>query len=245
MLDIWFTREFPDLPPCLNREERGRSERFLRGVDRRTFVQAHTFKRLLISHYDPATAPGDWRFVNSSYGKPGIAPSHRCHFNLSHSGPCLAVALADFPVGVDIERQREMKDVEVLAREVFHPGEREWLVAQPCFLTAFFRLWTVKEAILKAVGTGFSTPPDSFCCEVSSGEFASANVAGSRWHCWSRSGGDFHLSVAAAVQPLSGPRYFQVHGAPVARSVSPSAVCHPSVSRLLRYASSADCCCCR
>lgn len=243
MLDVWFTREFPDLPPCLSREERERSERFLREVDRRTFVQAHTFKRLLISHYDSTTAPGDWRFVRSPHGKPNLDPAHHYQFNLSHSGPCLAVALADFPVGVDIERQRELNDGEALAAEVFHPQEREWLAGRGCFYTAFFRLWTVKEAVLKALGTGFSTPPASFCCEILSDESASATVNGSRWHCWSRQGGDFHLSVAAPLEPRCGVRYFQVHGEPAVSPVPAAETSDPSVSSLLRYASTADWCC--
>ncbi|MER7848012.1 4'-phosphopantetheinyl transferase superfamily protein [Kitasatospora sp. NPDC096077] len=72
------------------------------------------------------------------------------HFNLSHSGELALLAVAPRPVGVDVELVRSGRDVDRLSRRFFPAPERE-LVARGG-RPAFARLWTRKEACVKAVG---------------------------------------------------------------------------------------------
>jgi 4'-phosphopantetheinyl transferase len=89
-------------------------------------------------------------------GKPQVAG---IEFNLSHSGDLVIYAISDQPVGIDIERIRSM-DLTGIIQRFFAPSE--FVAWQQLPLAeqeaAFFRNWTVKEAYLKAIGTGLYTP---------------------------------------------------------------------------------------
>lgn len=84
------------------------------------------------------------------------ATSMPLHFNLSHSGDLALIALAPVPVGVDLERDTPA-DAQALAQAWFTPAEQAQLAqGKDDFLT----LWTAREAVLKAMGTGLSGEPD-------------------------------------------------------------------------------------
>ena len=71
-------------------------------------------------------------------------------FSLSHSGGCVLCAVSDHPVGADIQELREVK--AGIAR-YFHRRERDWLMSllEDERQAGLFRLWTRKEAWVKAV----------------------------------------------------------------------------------------------
>ncbi|MCD8087870.1 MAG: 4'-phosphopantetheinyl transferase superfamily protein [Oscillospiraceae bacterium] len=81
-------------------------------------------------------------------GKP-VAADGTVFFSLSNSGPLVLCAIGNAPVGADVQQTRPVK--LTIARR-FHPEEQTWLTAQPETEQerAFFRLWTRKEAWVKA-----------------------------------------------------------------------------------------------
>lgn len=84
--------------------------------------------------------------------------------SVSHSGDVVVVAVAfGAQVGVDVEQAHPDRPWERLARRFFHPDETDRLLAMPVgeAETAFFELWTRKEATLKALGSGLSGRLDS------------------------------------------------------------------------------------
>ncbi len=83
-----------------------------------------------------------------SAGKPVFSKS-AVHFSLSHSGRYAMCALSEERVGVDVQELRQVKPS--MARWL-HPQERQWLESWPPErqTEAFFRLWTRKEAWVKA-----------------------------------------------------------------------------------------------
>ena len=86
-------------------------------------------------------------------------------FNVSHSGDHGLLAFGrSSDLGVDLEIRNTTTDVISLSESVFSPGEQSKLLAtQPeSRRRLFFRLWTMKEALIKALGTGFSLDPASF-----------------------------------------------------------------------------------
>ncbi|MEO3713226.1 4'-phosphopantetheinyl transferase family protein [Roseateles flavus] len=182
MLDVWYSLAPPDGPPLLDAEEQARHARFLCQRTARTFAQAHTLKRCLLSQHHPQQAPLGWRFESGHAGKPALKAPAPCHFNLSHSGDAIAVAVADQPVGLDIESHRELKDGLAIAQRVFHPRERQWLLAQADFAAAFYRLWTLKEALLKATGEGFTQAPEALCWDELDAAMPAIHHAGQHWH---------------------------------------------------------------
>ena len=78
------------------------------------------------------------------------------HVSLSHSGDWLALALADAPVGVDVELPRRERDWEALARFVFSHEEQQRVrdAAGPARAAVFHTLWALKEAHGKRQGVG-------------------------------------------------------------------------------------------
>lgn len=104
--------------------------------------------------------PARVEFRSGPHGKPeldtGGAP--RLRFNVSHSGAFALYALAlGREVGADVEQFRARRRDDI-ARRFFAPGEQKRLFAldEPRRSSAFFRLWTCKEAFLKATGEGLS-----------------------------------------------------------------------------------------
>jgi 4'-phosphopantetheinyl transferase len=107
--------------------------------------------------------PGAPAFVRGEHGKPHFpAPFDTLGFNWSHSGDRAMFAIgrggSGFEVGVDIERIRPRPRALELARRFFAPEEATMLAALPEgeLLDGFLRLWTAKEAVLKANGGGLS-----------------------------------------------------------------------------------------
>lgn len=94
------------------------------------------------------------------HGRPHLAASCALDFNWSHSGEHAMVAVArELPeLGVDIEQRRERPRVLALAQRFFAEGEHATLRQLPPVRRneAFLRLWTAKEAVLKAHGRGLA-----------------------------------------------------------------------------------------
>ena len=88
------------------------------------------------------------RFLQA--GKPVFAQREDLHFSLSHSGPYAMCAISDREVGADVQ---QIKPVHMSVARRFHFRERDWLAEQPPAeqIGAFFRIWTRKEAWVKAV----------------------------------------------------------------------------------------------
>ena len=90
-------------------------------------------------------------------GKPIFKDYPDIHFNISHSGKYVVCAVADTPVGVDIEGSRPIKGA--VAKRFYSDEENEWVSAAetPSLQEQrFFRLWTLKEAYAKATGEGIA-----------------------------------------------------------------------------------------
>lgn len=93
------------------------------------------------------------------HGRPRLASLHHADIGWSHSGGGLLVAHGPRMVlGVDLERVRERPRALELARRFFQEREAAWLEAQDAAARtlAFLRLWTAKEAVLKAHGRGLA-----------------------------------------------------------------------------------------
>jgi 4'-phosphopantetheinyl transferase len=77
-------------------------------------------------------------------------------FNISHSGNrVIACATLTGKVGIDIEL---MKPVDLNYDDYFTPAEQQQIRAAQNPDNEFFKYWTRKEAVLKAIGTGVYTP---------------------------------------------------------------------------------------
>lgn len=96
------------------------------------------------------------------FGKPYLVDYPDIYFNLSHSENRVMCAVANTPVGCDVEFMKtERIDI---AKRFFTDGEYERIVScsKEKQKETFYRFWTLKESYIKAVGEGLRIPLDSF-----------------------------------------------------------------------------------
>ena len=184
----------------------------LRSVDdRRRYTVARGMLRLLIGHYLQC-APAGLRFRYGGNGKPAVIAPRKLHFNLAHSAERAVYALSAVrPVGIDIEQVTRQVEFEQIARRFFTPKEFADLIALPTARRrrAFYRLWTAKEAVIKATGKGLSQPLDEFEINLAS---AGAPVILPAGH-----GGITQMSIYA---PYAGRDYIVAVASPCVESLS-------------------------
>lgn len=93
------------------------------------------------------------RITLGPQGKPMLHAAD-FHFSISHSGSIVLCAYGSSPMGADVEEPGRAHP-RIVERKC-PPGEWQWLQAQPDPDAAFFRLWVLKEAYVKAIGTGLT-----------------------------------------------------------------------------------------
>lgn len=146
----------------LDLDERQRADRIRVDAARHRFVAARALARHALGHF-LESSPKEIRFSYGARGKPLLAhplPDRPLHFNLAHSGDTAVVAVAREELGVDVEALRPVPNADRLARRYCSADEQRWLADRPQVERgpAFLRLWTCKEAYLKAVGIGVGMP---------------------------------------------------------------------------------------
>lgn len=128
---------------------KARCRRYRRQEDRRLCVLADALARHALAG-ETGLRPEALTFAPAPGGKPRALGVDK-HFNLSHSGSLVLCAVADFPVGVDIQRARLVSDA--LARHMARAGYAGQSQDD------FFAWWVRQEAAGKLAGTGLSLQP--------------------------------------------------------------------------------------
>lgn len=215
----------------LSPAEVARADRFRHPRRRSAFLVARTMVRSVVAH-ELGADPRALRFAIGPHGKPSLEPPNAVHFNLSHSGDVILVAVAGHEVGVDVERIKPTIDHASIARRFFSSLENRQLASLPPPLrsAAFFAAWTRKEALVKAWGVGLSLPFDCFDVSVfpdRPAQFLRAREGPGRLGRWSvhelEPGPGYAAAVAVAVAvegplaPLTCRRWDQDGPAPAPR----------------------------
>ena len=145
----------------LSEEERRKADQFKFDKDRDSYTTTRAVLRELLAKYTES-APESLSFVTNEHGKPAL-PNGRnlqnIQFNVSHSGTFALLAFGQqHPIGVDVERIRP--DVTEISRLLLSSRENQSYkrLSEAQRLASLFHVWTSKEAIIKALGKGFSIP---------------------------------------------------------------------------------------
>lgn len=147
----------------LSAGERQRASRFHHLSDKWEFVLGRLMARSLLAARTGVPADA-FTFVENAHGRPEIAApalDSPLRFNLSHSGGLVACVLGEAKqVGVDIERvDRPAVDPRVIRRYCSEPEQAALgLLGDEQRHERFLQLWTLKEAYVKARGTGLTLP---------------------------------------------------------------------------------------
>ncbi|XP_066388914.1 uncharacterized protein [Miscanthus floridulus] len=136
-------------------------------------VLSRALVRTTLSRYtDCKVDPRSFDFKKNKFGKPEILwrsddsrMERPLHFNISHTSSLIACGITmDTSIGIDIEdkKRKTAKNILSLARRYFTPSEIDYLAKIPDpdgQQKEFIKLWTLKEAYVKALGRGFSGAP--------------------------------------------------------------------------------------
>jgi 4'-phosphopantetheinyl transferase len=171
------------LESLLSPQERERAGAFLLPLPRRQFIVARAALRTLLGG-SLGIAPAAVRFALNAHGKPSLDPACDLRFNVSHAGDRALIAIATgFDVGVDVEAQRRVDDLASLAASILCAEDLEhWRAAEtkegPA---AFFRIWTCKEAVAKAIGCGLAMDFRSLRISLAPGRPAALAALEPQW----------------------------------------------------------------
>ena len=154
---------------ALDASEQQKAARFVFGRHRIAYIAAHAVARVAFSTIVPNVSPATWRLVARASGKPVAFVGEReapISFNLSHAEGVVGLAVIGEPghaVGFDLEALDRRATLDV-ADHYFCRREASWLASLPQTEqpTGFLRLWTLKEAFIKATGEGLSRDLASF-----------------------------------------------------------------------------------
>lgn len=159
----------------LSSGERDRASRFHFSRDRRDYVAAHALTRELLSRCD-GRAPLALRFAVDERGKPVLLNEHgtasRWEFSLSHTHGLVVCGVAiDAQIGVDVEALDRTIPVDELSTRHFTTTERARLrqFSESERARSFLEIWTLKEALLKAVGVGLNFPLNHIAFDTAPG----------------------------------------------------------------------------
>jgi 4'-phosphopantetheinyl transferase len=130
------------------------AERFRFDEDKNRYSVGKQALRLLLSKY-LSISPEGISIYSQSGGKPFISnPISSIQFNISHSGYFVLLAMANDAVGIDIEKMDPGFKFEKLLEDHFSDAEQSFIIRSDSSIDSFYLLWTRKEALVKAWGTG-------------------------------------------------------------------------------------------
>lgn len=134
------------------RQERCLRYKFLEDRRRMAFGEM-LLKKMLCEEY--RTSEESISLKSMPSGKPvAYVDGKEIFVSISHSGDFVACALADTPVGIDLEAKREIKPEFI--RRVLNESELRFVKSSSSETEAFLKIWTAKEAYLKMTGEGLS-----------------------------------------------------------------------------------------
>jgi len=158
-------QDYNFLSSCISDSRRKQLSRFIHMEDVYRSLFAESLARAVIInklHMENRNI----HFRSNTYGKPYLSGQSDFHFNISHSGSWVVMIWGEDAVGIDIEKVREI-DIGV-AERFFSSDEYMDIMSKPKDEQReyFYELWTLKESYIKALGTGLSTPLDSFSIRI-------------------------------------------------------------------------------
>jgi 4'-phosphopantetheinyl transferase len=155
----------------LTAEERARYRRLPAPGTRRRYLGARVLSRYALSARTGRPVD-EWTFRTGRYGRPEARPEgDGMRFNLSHTKGLIVCAVTQGrSCGVDVERKQVSAEAVAHVSRHVAADERAQLAALPpaARSTRFSELWVLKEAYLKAMGTGLQRSLSGFCFPIAS-----------------------------------------------------------------------------
>jgi 4'-phosphopantetheinyl transferase len=164
-LHIWSARYsdldrcYPVLSDIVSTEETARAAGFKKTRDAQNYLLRKGMVRAILGPYI-RKEPREVRFVHGESGKPDLYPAGEVQdirFSLSHTDEmvCLGISRKS-RIGLDIVKRDSLYPFSATAQYLFTRGELQWMTRTSSHEQhiRFFRIWSLKEALLKAMGGG-------------------------------------------------------------------------------------------
>jgi 4'-phosphopantetheinyl transferase len=141
------------------------------------YIITQAVLRILISAYLDIE-PADVMLVASKKGKPFLINEPSLFFNISNSHEiCVYAFSRDAEVGIDIEKIRELPDIDQLIEKNLTSREKAYFLKNTDHkLSLFFQFWTYKESYLKAIGEGMRLTPENLEFSLDNGNIRLRSV---------------------------------------------------------------------
>ena len=168
----------------LSEEERARAARFATDALRNRWLHGHVATRRILAR-TLGVEPHAIVYGAEAAGKPFVAAPARSgiEFSFSDSGDLALLAVGrSGALGVDVESRRPLSDLAGVAERFFAADECAALLALPesAREAGFYRLWTRKEAYIKALGSGLGHPLAKFVVTIAIDDARLVSVDGDR-----------------------------------------------------------------
>lgn len=137
----------------LSADEHQRANRYHHQKDKQRFIIARATLRILLGRYLKADAK-QIIFEVGHNKKPYVKENNNLHYNVSHSGNYILIALSNSELGVDVEQPDPDMNYEEIMHVSYSKPEANHVKASADPLQVFYTLWTRKESLLKATGKG-------------------------------------------------------------------------------------------
>lgn len=198
--------------------EMERARRMTVEVVRRRFVSSRSALRRLLAGY-LEQHPHELIFQTGPHGKPALSGA-TLSFNLSHaSDEALLAVTRRSPIGVDVERVSSARMTNDIAARFFSPHEQKQLAEcrDGDRLASFFRIWSRKEAVVKALGEGLACPLDSFDVSANAQDarllaFRRPGIDIAQWTLRDLPAADGYVAALAVMGACGALRFFQHAG---------------------------------
>ncbi|MBW5802566.1 4'-phosphopantetheinyl transferase superfamily protein [Coxiella endosymbiont of Ornithodoros amblus] len=195
--------------------EQARADRFMQSEHRRRFVTSHAALHSILVSYLPELK-GRVRFCYNHHGKAYLKDSPSLQFNLSDSRAFALCAITrNREVGIDIEFMKPGVHAEQIAERFFSPEESQTLKELPAEarLEGFYRIWTLKEAYIKAIGQGLSFHLQKFTTDAKAEKDALLWVQGepeapAQWSLSPLRSAKGYMAALAVQAPIKSIHYF-------------------------------------
>ena len=151
-------KEFDALLPLVSQDKRERIKKIRFFRDAQNCLLGDIIARVEICRYSEFSME-QLKFTTNAYGKLLLVNCPYYHISISHSGHYVACAVADEPVGIDIEL---LKPIEPKVAERFFTSDEVDYIINGDYERCFYEVWTKKESRIKWEGKGLYKPLTSF-----------------------------------------------------------------------------------
>ena len=176
LIDVFYLHLSPTDHPIselelsiLSLSEREQINRLRQSADRFSYARAHILLRQILGQRLDYSA-SKLQFSKTSAGKPFLSmpvglPS--LEFNLTHCESMVACAISHTPVGIDVEPNHRILDLDTI-RHILHESELRTIeeLKIPERTRLALQFWTCKEAALKAIGIGLLVEPNEVVINI-------------------------------------------------------------------------------